>query len=454
MRRICADDGAAGKGARLVTGVGPTGTAAPVTEATASPATGAPTGSTRYHVRPRTLLRLVAGRSSFRLTQLLANVLLLSLWGERRYGGYAAAVAASTWVVPLLQAGPEKTILKLLPRAPRTGRLITEAVLAALSSVWVLAAVVFGSCLVLRAPEQILIYVGVATVAVGTGAGLVLAGLHRVQGRPQLDAGSSFGLSIGQWSLVGLVVVIGLGPAGYVVGSVVLQALVGLWLLRGLPRPSLRIKRRPGFLRRVLLTALLMGSPEVCLFLGTSVRFTILESSRWSLQVGPLLVVVLIWSAGITFLHYGLRVYTPWFSVKLAGRAGVTGRARAARMARWGAVISAGWLGGLVVVLATTPLLAASQGDAAMLLWSGLAASTTPAAVLLISAGFLVESSDARSIWVTGLAALSNLGTVIVAGLLLVSSYGGVGVFVTQVAGGLAQAVVMLLLIRYRDRTR
>src|SRR5215468_4553956 len=117
MRRMCADEGCGGEGARLVADAGPIGTAAPDTGGPASAAIGAPGRSARFQVRLRTLLRLVAGRSSFRLTQLLANALLLSLWGERRYGGYAAAVAAAGWVIALLQAGPEKTILKLLPRA-------------------------------------------------------------------------------------------------------------------------------------------------------------------------------------------------------------------------------------------------------------------------------------------------------------------------------------------------
>lgn len=430
----------------------PIGAAAPVTAGPDNQPV-APAGPTRYHVPLRTLLRLVAGRSSVRITVLLSNVLLLWLWGDERYGRYAAAVAASGWLIALLQAGPEKTILKLIPRAPRTGPLITEGLLAALTTLWAAAAVVFGFCLASGAPERVVLYVGVGTMAVGTGTGLVLAGLHRVEGRPQLDSGSSFALSVGQWSLVGLAF-IGLGPHGYVVGYVLLQAVVNLWLLRGLPRPSLRIARRPGFLRRVLLTVLLMGGPETCLYLSTGVRFTILDSSRWSSEVGPLLVVVLIWSAGITFLLYGLRVYAPQFSIKLVGRGGAAGRARAAKLARWGAVASSGWLAVLAVLLATTPLLDAGGGNPPMVLWAGLAATAAPAAVLVIGSGFLVENSDARSTWITGLAALASLATTVAAGLLAIPHYGGVGVFATDVASGLVQAVVMVLLIRRRGRVR
>jgi hypothetical protein len=410
-------------------------------------------GPARYRVGVRTLLRLFAGRGSYRLTQLLANALLLSLWGDLRYGGYGAAVAAFGWLIALLQAGPEKTVLKLLPRSPRSGPLITEAVLAGLAGVWLVAVIAFGGCLALGAPGPVVIYAGVATVAVGTGTGLVLAGLHRVGGRPHRDSGASFALTAGQWSLVG-VVALGLGPVGYVIGSVALQVLVNAWLLRGLPRPSLRIRERPGFLRRVLLTVVLMGSPEICLFLCSSVRFTVLQSSRWSAQVGPLLVVLLVWSAGITFLLYGLRVYVPQFSLGLAGRAGIAGRARAARLLRWSALAHVVWLATLAGVLAGTPVLAVSRTDTAMLLWAGLAATTAPATIPLIIAGFLVENSDARSTWITGLAALSNLAVESVVGLVLVPRYGGIGVFGTEVIGGLAHVAVMLLLIRRRDRRR
>src|SRR5262245_17171770 len=86
-------------------------------------------------IRLRTLASLLAGRGTFRLTQLTSTVVLLPLWGTARYGVYAGAVATTSWIISLLLAGPEKTVLKLLPRAPRTGPLILRAVAALL---WVL----------------------------------------------------------------------------------------------------------------------------------------------------------------------------------------------------------------------------------------------------------------------------------------------------------------------------
>src|SRR5262245_45317956 len=162
-------------------------------------------GPGRYRVRIRTVLSLVAGRSSFRLAQLAANVALLPLWGQQRYGVFAGAVATFTWIIPLLQSGPEKTVLKLLPRAPRTGPQITEALVALLWLLPVPMLAAFGIAVAVGERGPVAIYLGVAAMAVGSGSTLLLAGLHRVGGRPHYDFGSAFTLAVVQ---VGLIVAV------------------------------------------------------------------------------------------------------------------------------------------------------------------------------------------------------------------------------------------------------
>jgi len=405
-----------------------------------------PTTPRSYRPRLRTLLTLVAGRSAFRLAQLAATVVLLPLWGERRYGVYAGAVAAFTWVISLLQAGPEKTVLKLLPRAPRTGPQIVEAIAALLWWLPVPLLVAFAVAVTAGERGTVAIYLGVAAIAVGSGETLLLAGLHRVSGRPHYDFRSGFVLCAVQVALIGLVVA-GLGPLGYVAAYVVAQAAVNLVLLARLGRPSLRIRERPGFVRRVVWTVLLMGSPEICLYLCTSVLFTILAASRWSGQVGPLFAVLIVWSAGITFLLYGLRVYAPQVSLQLVGRGGHAATARAARLARVVVGVDLAWVAAALVLVHVTGVLGTSRGSGALLVWIVLLASRTPAVAALIVAGFLLENSDARAPRITGAAGPVSLAAVTVAGLLLVPAYGGIGLLAASATGEAMQALVITALV-------
>lgn len=402
--------------------------------------------SVRYRMRARTFLSLVAGRSSFRLAQLGATVILLPVWGERRYGVYAAAVAAFTWLIPLLQSGPEKTVLKLLPRAPRTGPEIVEAL------VW------FLWCLLIAAPAALVvalasgergrtaIYVGVAGVAAGSGATLLLAGLHRVTGRPWLDARSGFALAILQVSLVGFAIA-GLRPLGYVVCFMGGQTTVNLVLLVKLGRPSLRIRHRPAFLRRVLWTVVLMGLPEVGLYLATSVVFAIMAASHWSFQVGQLFVVLIVWTAGLTLVMYALRVYAPLASIRLLGRAGAAGRFRAAQLCRW--IVATDMLWGLAFacIVWRFDVLAITRTNHALWVWSVLYMTRTPGVLLTILSGYLVENSDARSIRITGTAAGISLAVTASAGVLFIPAFGGLGMFGALVLAEMAGAGATIFMI-------
>src|SRR5690606_31275492 len=143
-----------------------TGTGRPVS-APSTPA--APTDSRRYHIRPLTLLSLLAGRGTYRLVQLLTTVLLLMAWGEPRYQVYAAAMSSFSWLTALVFTGPEKTVLKLLPRAPRTGPMITEALLAVVWLMPIPLVVAFAVSLGLWGEAVATIYLGVAAMLLGSG---------------------------------------------------------------------------------------------------------------------------------------------------------------------------------------------------------------------------------------------------------------------------------------------
>lgn len=434
------------------TPVGPTPLGPHPAEAHPTASTATASTATGHRVGLRTLLTLFAGRGSFRLVQLMATVLLLPLWGNDRYGVFAAAVATFSFLISLLQSGPEKTVLKLLPRAPRSGPLILEAIAALLWCLPLPILITFAVTIVLDGTGPVSVYVGVAATAVGSGTLLLLAGLHRVTGRIHYDARSALAMTVIQLLTLGLVV-LGLGPVGYLAVYVSLQTAVNVFLLIKLGRPSLRIRRRPGFLRRVVWTTALMGSPEVCMFLVSTVVFPLLAASRWSAQVGQLFAVTLVWSAGITFVLYGLRVYAPHTSLTLLGNS-AAGRTRAARIAAGVLIYDIIWLTVLAVVVASTGLQDLLVSSDAFLGWAVLLLTRAPSDVMLITAGFLLENSDARSTSITAGAAVAALVVAAAAGAVVIPGYGGAGLMAVVVLGEAIQATMFVLFLWRRSRAR
>ena len=395
-----------------------------------------------HRIRLRTLASLLAGRGAYRLAQMAATVTLLPLWGTARYGTFAGAVAAFYWVIALLLTGPEKTVLKLLPRAPRTGPLILRAVLALLWVVPVPVIVAFAALVAAGNRGPVAIYLGVAAMATTSGALLLLVGLLRAVGRPWYDSRTFFILTVVQVGMLGLAA-LGLGPLGYIGCMVAIQAFLCVVLLVRLGRPSLRIRSRPGFVRRMLWTVVLIGSPEVCLYMCISVLVALLSASAFRDQVGELFAVEVVWSAGVNLLLYVLRVYTPQMSVRLVGASGAAGRRSARRIVGWVILGDLAYVAAIVTALTTTDLLAASRGGHALLVWAALFGGRTPMLVFLIFANYLVENSDARSTRITGVAALAGLVAATVAGLVAVPLIGGVGVLMSFAVAGIVQAAVL-----------
>ncbi|GGM45392.1 hypothetical protein ACFFX1_43270 [Dactylosporangium sucinum] len=391
-------------------------------------------------VRPRTLASLLAGRSAYRASQLLATVALLPVWGTARYGIFGGAVATFSWIVALLVAGPEKTVLKLLPRAPRTGPLIVRAAAAVL---WAVPAPVLAAFAVsaLVAPHgAVAVYLGAATTATMTGVVLLLVGLHRAMGRPWYDSRTFLALAAVQLGLLGLAAA-GLGPLGYLAALAAAQTALCVPLLLRLGRPSLVIRHRPAFVRRIACTVALMGTPEVCLYLCTSVLVALLSASAFRDQVGPLVVVDVVWSAGVNLLLYVLRVYTPWVSVRLVGAGGASGRRTALRVVRWVVAADLAYLA--VLGAAGAELFAASRGPAAPVVWAVLLLARTPMLMAVILAGYLVENSDAASTRITGLAAAVGLAAAALSGVVAVPLAGGVGLLAALAVAEVAQAATL-----------
>src|SRR5690606_6918711 len=158
----------------------------------------APSGRVeRYRVGLSSLLSLLAGRASYRLVMLATSALLWPVWGRERFGTYAAALATFSWLT-VLMLGPEKAMLKLLPRAPRTGPMVTAALVAVL---WWLPLPVVAAFVVVRlfdGPGSAAVHVGVAGMQLSIGCTMVLVGLHRAAGRARVDTATLLTMSTAQ----------------------------------------------------------------------------------------------------------------------------------------------------------------------------------------------------------------------------------------------------------------
>ena len=404
----------------------------------------------RYRVGLRTLASLVAGRASYRLVLLATTVLLLPVWGEQRYGTYAAAMASFTWLTALVFTGPEKAMLKLLPRAPRTGPAVTAALVAVLWWLPLPVAAAFALVRLLDGPGAAAVHVGVAAMQLSVGATMLLVALHRAAGRPRADTTTFLVMSGTQVGLLAAAAAGYLQPVGYVAAVIATQVAVNLVLSAGLGRPSLRIRHRPRFLRRLGLTAVLLSGTDLFLFLSTAVLFLLLQATGHAGQVGRLYAVLLVLSVGANLLLYLLRVHAPRTSLRLAGRAGAAGRGRAARLGAVVAALNGAWLVAVVLAVGLTDVAGITSPAGQVVVWAVLVTTSTPALALLLWAGYLLENTDARAPGVVAIAAAAGLVTVVAVGAAAMPALGGVGLIIASVAGETGYALVLATLGRPR----
>jgi hypothetical protein len=398
----------------------------------------------RYRVGLAVLVWMLAGRTSYRLVLLATTIALLPVWGEQRYGVYAAATASLSWLLALVVAGPEKTVLKLRPRAARTGAELSDALLAVLW--WAplpLAAGFAGTLLTRGTGDPATLYVGVATMQLSIGCTLLLVALHRAAGRPRPDAVTFLAMSATQLALLGVAAAGHLGPVGYVAVVSAAQLAINLVLTASLGRPSLRIRRRRLLLRRLGWTALLLGSAELYVYVPTAVLFVILAASAHAADLPRLFVVLIAWSAAVNLLLYVFRVHAPRTSLRLAGRGARAGRAHARRLARTSALLNGAWLAGMASLLVIADVTGVTDPVAQTVLWVVLLATRAPAFGTLLWATYQLENTDATAPRLVAGAALAGTAVTTVCGFAAVTMLGAIGVIVSFAVGEVVYASVI-----------
>ena len=295
-------------------------------------------------LRPLMTLRLLAGRGVYRLGAQLMAVALLAIWGSATYGEYANAGGACTWLV-FLPTAAEKAALKILPRTRLTTTSLAGLALRIAAAPVALLAVALVLALVIAPSSVLTLYLAAATWSACTGLLMTLSGLHRLRGRPALDATAFTILAavvaavttttwLSGWSphthLLALV-----GAIAVLIGCS-LSALPGEWLRA--PRPARRQLTR-AFTR----STVLLGITELLDAITISALFLVFAFSGRIVDSGPFHLALLAASVLCSLALYQLKLRQPSTSVSLRGVGGATGRARAERLLRAAEFTGAGF---------------------------------------------------------------------------------------------------------------
>jgi len=394
------------------------------------------------------LAYLLLGRGVFRVTQYGAALALLGIWGEARYGHFAAALGAVLWLTAITSVGTEKAALKLLARAQRTRQSLLNSFLLLACAVPVAPSLLFAVAVASGWTEPAALYAGAAALAASLGANTLLVGLLRVSGFPSADVRNFLLLAASYAGLTALAGVGLIGPVTYLAIQLVAVLALNLAMVRRLGGLNLRLVVRGRLARVFGRTVVLMGGTELCAHAAPSILFVELAFTRWSGQSGWLYLGDLLWAAGLNLFFYVLRVYQPQTSQRLAGSGAAAGRVRARQLARLATLASVGWFAGIAFLLALTDLAATSSGLGLLLVLGAILVSRVPVFVLVNLAAYLLENGDDRALGYSAVASVCGLVGLAAVGLLTIPAYGALGALAALGVMDLVQATALLVLTR------
>ncbi|WP_067476103.1 hypothetical protein [Actinomadura hibisca] len=393
----------------------------------------------------RSLAPLLAGRASFRVLLYLSGPLLLAAWGRDDFNRYAAAVGSVTWLTALVQAGPEKAALKLVPRSHRTLGDTLGPLRAAVAFLPIPPAVVAVAAMLAAPSATATLYLTAAAYQIALGCTLLGAGVHRALGRTAPDLAAYAALSAGTAAMTGLALTAGPPPVVYIGALLAVCAVLNVALARRLPRPRPSGRRRA--VRRLLAgTVLLMGAPEAMTNAATSLLYVELTLSAHAGQSGRLYLVLMAWSLVIATGYFVQRMFQPAASARLRGEGAAAGQDRARRIARLVLAGSAVWLAVAGAVLAV----AGTRGADSLVLLGVLLVSRAPLYLLMSYAAYLLENTGGRDLRTSAAGGAAGLVAVVATGAVTVPLCGAAGAVYALAAKELVLGAVVLARLRAR----
>lgn len=357
----------------------------------------------------RTVVSLVVGRGGFRIAYHGIALGLLAIWGADSFAVYASAVGATAWIA-LLSSGPEKAVLKLLPRLPHTAAAVVRTALLTAAVPLVIAVLL----VVVTAGSSAVVYPLAAAWSAGVGLMTVAVAVHRAAGRPARDSRGFLVLAVLLAVSVVVVAVGGLSPAGELALLVVVTLGVAAWSARG-TAPSLPTRSRRGVTAAIVRAELMLGLYEPLGSAGVGVLYAVLALSDQRDSSTTLYLALLISSVVGSLTLYLLRIYQPVSSLRLRGAGGQAGIDLARRLLT--AALISGVLG-CAVVAALAGNLAAAALVALLLCFE------IPIHAVVSLALFILENAGRRELTIAAASAATQFGTVVVLGALLVPVHG------------------------------
>ncbi|MFF9348059.1 hypothetical protein [Streptomyces sp. NPDC014734] len=396
--------------------------------------------------RPTTglLTSLLAGRAAFRLALLGANTVLLASWGQGPYAHYAGAMGTAQVLTTITSLGIEKSALKLVPRARRTGGQLISVFLACALALtgavvlWLGCATAF-----VAADDHRMAMLLAGLYASLLGLNTVLVGLCRALGRNRADIANFAALSLTVVTGTALTALFDRGPVffiGWLLGG---TAVLNLAQLPALYRAAARPVRRRVAVPAVS-TSLLMAAGDVAASGTLSLLFALLGASRHHAQSGHLYLMVLASSVLLNGFGYLMRLFQPHVSLTLRTVEADLLDRRVARRLPQIAVTGTVWT--------ALALLLTHHAER-----SGLV--SPPVAVLLLyvlcvplffavgSVNYLLENATARTLRVTAAGSVAGLVCAVLLGLVLVPALGALGAVTALVTGEIAHALAARLLL-------
>lgn len=389
-----------------------------------------------HRVGLRSLMTLLGGRATFRLLLYGSAGVLVAAWSGDDFNRYSAAMGATGWLCMVVQSGPEKAALRLIPRARRTREQLAGMLRAILAYVPIPFAMAAAAGLVLAPDSMATIYLLGTAYYISLGCGMLGVAVHRALGHYTPDTVHFSLLGLGMLAVAGLAFAVPIRPAGYLAGLLVLSTVLNLVLLRGLPRTAWPPHRA---LRRVLAgTVVLMGTADVMSNAMVGALFVELALTSHAGQSGDLYVLILGWGFTVSVIYTLQRIYQPRLSLRLASGGAAEARALGRRIARLSVWMSAGWL-----VLAGVALLGGLAGSRSLLALGGLLLSLLPVYLLTSFGIFMLENTDEAGLRNSAKAAVAALVAVIALGAVVIPLAGAAGAVYALGANGFVLGLVL-----------
>jgi hypothetical protein len=396
------------------------------------------TQAAAHRISPRRLLTLLGGRATFRLLLYGSAGVLVAAWSREDFSRYAAAVGASGWLCMVVQSGPEKAALTLIPRARRTREQLAGMLRAVVAYVPLPFAVAAALTLLLAPGSTAAIYLLAVAYYVALGCGMLGVAIHRALGRYTRDTVHFALLGLGMIGMASLAFAADLPPAGYLGGLLALVTTLNLALLRGLPSGGGAYRMLRGLLVR---TVVLMGAADVMANAMIGTLFVELSLTSYAGQSGDLYMMTLGWGFAASVVYTLQRIYQPRLVLRMGSDGAAEIRTFVRRVARLSVWVSALWL-----VVAGALLAGGLAGTHSLVALGSLLASLLPANALASCGIFVLEN--------TGEAGLRDSAKAVVAAWAATTALGALAIPLAGAAGAMyalgAQGFVLGLVLRRR----